>query len=112
MVGLEHDWPPLLAKRAATRGREFVALECLQEVNFLIAIFRSCLSLERRYLESLQTIKYLMTISISREQSICSSILTGGATMATGCAGWAGTLRNEKSFGQQHFVQLISTVIN
>ena len=38
MVGLEHDWPPLLAKRAATRSREFVALESLQEVNFLMAI--------------------------------------------------------------------------
>ena len=45
----------------------------------------------------------LMKISRGREQPICSSILTGGATMATGCAGWAGTLRREKGFGQQHF---------
>ena len=39
VVGLEHDWPSLLAKRAATRSREFVALESLQKVNFLMAIF-------------------------------------------------------------------------
>ena len=38
VVRLEHDWPSLLAKRAATRSREFVALESLQEVNFLMAI--------------------------------------------------------------------------
>ena len=78
VIGLEHDGPPLLAKRAATRSGEFVALESLQKVNFLMAILMSCLSLERIYLESLQTIKYLMTISIGGEQSIRSSFLTGG----------------------------------
>ena len=102
----------MLAKRAATRSREFVALESLQKVNFLMAILMSCLSLERIYLESLQTIKYLMTISTSREHSICYLILTGGATMATGCAGRAGSLRKEKLkvLVDNTFVQLILTI--
>lgn len=102
----------MLAKRAATRSREFVALESLQKVNFLIAIFRSYLRLEGIYLESLQTIKYLMTISIGKEQSICYSILTGGATMATGCAGRAGSLRKKKLkvLVDNTFVQLILTI--
>ena len=38
MVGLKHDRPPLLPKRAATRGREFVALESLQKINFMMTI--------------------------------------------------------------------------
>ena len=114
MVRLEHDWPPLLAKRAATRSRKFVALESLQKMNFLMAILMSCLRLERIYLESLQTIKYLMTISISSAQSIYYSILTGGATMATGCAGRAGSLRKEKLkvLVNNIFAQLILTVFN
>ena len=61
-------------------------------------------------MESLQTMKYLMTIPIGREQSI----LTGGATMATGCAGRTGSLRKEKLkvLVDNTIVQLILTIFS